>query len=106
MFYYLTQRWAWKQLTVLDAVRDVSPAAGEVVEQAVNGYCSFESAEAFNMFAHARTEAEDMCIGSASAATVTRVLVYSARTATHRLYRFVTTSKVRSCHKACLFGQK
>ena len=60
MFYYLTQRWAWKQLTVLDAVRDVSPAAGEVVEQAVNGYCSFESAEAFNMFAHARTEAEDI----------------------------------------------
>ena len=31
-------------------------------------------------------EAEDMCIDSASAATVTLVLAYSARTVTPRLY--------------------
>ena len=29
--------------------------AGEVVEQAVNGYCSFESAEAFSVFAQGLT---------------------------------------------------
>ena len=48
---YLTQRWAWNdQLSPPTALRDVSRAAGEVVEQAVNGYCSFPSAADFRQF--------------------------------------------------------
>ena len=56
-------------------------------------------------FSRRRQEAEDMCIDSTSEATVTRVLAYSARTVTPRLYGnlsgFHSVTAASSWHNEC-----